>query len=322
MRILLIEQIGKDGFYPQFFFREKGFEVFSFDLYRFYKKYIYRGLRKLNFSNWKRLLSNKIYQTIIDNQPDFVLFYNLEYIDLETLIKIKEISTKTRFICWHGDDLLNPRFDREAQVLKIPFIDIHVTPRHHLINEYYSLGAKEVVEINWFYKSKRAYPVPSHYDLSFFGSIDNKRELFIKQINQDNFILGGYGWNKTKIHARELVSHVSLERMNELISQSKVSLNFLTEANRDKTNFRNFEIPSQFSLQITERSDEINNIFNEDEGVVCFASPDEMIDKIDFYLKHQNIREKIIKNSYNIISDRKYSIEYQLDIIHRKLLEI
>ena len=57
-----------------------------------------------------------------------------------------------------------------------------------------------------------------------------------------------------------------------------------------------------------------------DIGIICFQSPEELNDKIEFYLKNDSLRNKIISNSFNIISDKKYSVEFQLDIIQKRIL--
>jgi spore maturation protein CgeB len=322
MKILIIEQVGENYFYPSIFFKEKGYEVLLFDLTKYYSKFLLRVIKKVTPISWKSWISHQILQEIINCKPDIIFFYNLEYIDLNTIYKIKNLSQHTKLICWHGDDFLNPKFDVISQRQKLPLIDIHVTPRHHLENEYLSLGAKEVVKINWYYKSKRITPLESIYDINFFGSLDKKRENYISQLDFKNFIIGGYGWNKSNINAIQFYKHLSLNKMNDLIAVSKISLNFLTDANRDRTNFRNFEIPSQFSLQFSERSEEICEIFTEDHGIVCFQSPIELIDKLKYYLKNESLRKKIILNSYEIISDERYSIQAQLKVIYKRISKL
>ncbi len=107
--------------------------------------------------------------------------------------------------------------------------------------------------------------------------------------------------------------------MNDLIARSKVSLNMFTAGNRDKTNFRNFEIPSQLGFQICERSDEVCEIFGEDNGIVCFGTVDELKDKVQFYLHNEDSRSRIAAKSYSIVSDYKYTAEFQFDTLSKFL---
>lgn len=223
-------------------------------------------------------------------------------------------------VCWHGDDLLNPRFDITQQTLKIPYVDIHVTPRYHLKDEYKSFGARCIVPISWYRKSLRNEFVFQDIPLSFFGSIDNKRLEYVNNLSNECSHVGGFGWKKVNLSSSIIVhNHLSLTSMNNLIARSKISLNAFTVNNRDRTNFRNFEIPSQYSFQICERSDEICEIFGEDLGIVCFSSIDELKDKVSFYLQNEYSRSRIASKSHHIVSDYKFTAEYQYDILSKFL---
>lgn len=322
MKILIVEQIPSGQFTPQIFFNELGYNVSLSNISQFYTSPILRALKKYRYIAWEKVISLYIFSVIKKSNPDIVLFYNLDYINLEILTEIKSIKPHLNLICWHGDDILNPRFNIGVQQQKVPLVDLHVTPRRHLSKEYFNLGAKKVLGISWFYKVKLENPNIKKFDINFIGSIDDKRKSFLGKLDFDKLVIGGYGWNKGDVAAKNILNHLSLTRMNEIISSSKISLNFLTEANRDRTNFRNFEIPSQFSLQIAERSEEVCDIFGEDEGIVCFQSIEEMNDKIKFYLNRDLAREKIIKNSHNIVSQHKYTLEYQLNLIHHEIQKL
>lgn len=319
MKILIIEQITNSDFYPKFYFEQKKQEVFLCNIIKFYtaKKYLF--LKKFKTNIWEDFVSNYIYKNALELKPNIIFFYNLDYINKFTLLNLKSKLPNTKFICWHGDDLLNPRFNIESQLLKIPLIDVHFTPRSHLISDYKTNKAKEVISVNWYPKDVRKSPLDKLFDLNFFGSIDKKREKYLSNLKFTNFIIGGYGWNHKNINADKIYNHVPLNIMNEIIASSKISLNFLTESNRDRTNFRNFEIPSQFSLQICERSEEICEIFKENIGVVCFESEEELKEKISFYLRNDSISNKIIATSHKIISDYKYSQDFQLNIVQNRI---
>ena len=157
-------------------------------MYDYYTTYLYRVFKKITLINWKKWISHKIFEKVVSCKPDIILFYNLEYLELNTLFKIKNFSPEIRLFCWHGDDFLNPKFNSIIQRQKLPLIDVHFTPRQHLANEYLNLGAKDVIKVNWYYKSKREFPSQSIYDISFFGSIDKKRDFYIGQLNFQNFV--------------------------------------------------------------------------------------------------------------------------------------
>lgn len=319
MKILIIEQISNSEFYPKYFFEKQNHKVHLCNILKFYTSKHLLFLKKYKQKIWQGLVSKYIFNFVVEFNPDVVFFYNIDYINITTLLELKNRYPNLKYICWHGDDLLNPRFNIDTQKLKIPLIDVHFTPRNHLAEDYLSNKANEVISVNWFPKQIRISESEKIYNLNFIGSIDNKRERYLSNLKYDKFIVGGYGWNHKNIHANKIYKHVPLSFMNEIIASSKISLNFLTESNRDTTNFRNFEIPSQFSMQITERSEEICDIFKENIGVVCFDNEEELNDKITFYLKHDTIRNKIIITSHNIIKDYKYSLDFQLNKVLNRI---
>jgi hypothetical protein len=319
-KILLIEQIPNEGWAAPDYFKKNDYDVYFFDLTPFYSSLMWRCINKFNYNFWLSAITYQIENAVAAIEPNFVVFWNLDYITSFGLTKIKETSSLCKLVCWHGDDLLNPRFNIEDQLKKIPLIDIHVTARHHLVSEYYNLGASFILPVSWYRKSLRIETIVPEFNLSFFGSIDNKRESYLKALNIPPSHIGGNGWNRSGLGDHSVLHHhLSLNSMNDLIAKSKVSLNFLTEKNRDATNFRNFEIPSQRSLQICERSQELNDIFNEDVGIVLFSSIEELNEKVNFYLKNENARLKVIEYSYSIASNYKYSFDYQLDLLDASL---
>lgn len=317
-KILLIENILEEGWSAPNYFQAKGYDTHTFDLSSFYRKPGWKIIRKLRHSKWIDAVSKKIIDTAQSLKPNIIILWNLDYLSYSSLSALKNLIGIEKIICWHGDDLLNPRFDITQQILKIPLIDIHVTPRHHLKDEYRSFGARCVVPVSWYRKSLRNDMAIKDIPLSFFGSIDNKRLEYINSFSNENSHIGGYGWRKVNLSSNFVVhNHLSLTSMNNLIARSNISLNMFTADNRDRTNFRNFEIPSQFSFQICERSDDICEIFGEDLGIVCFSTIDELKDKVGFYFLNEYSRSRITSKSYNIVSDYKYTAEYQYDVLNK-----
>ena len=73
---------------------------------------------------------------------------------------------------------------------------------------------------------------------------------------------------------------------------SKVSLSFLRRANRDLHTSRTFEIPACGGFQLSERTEEVLNFFEEGKEIECFSSLDELKDKITYYLTRTSRNQK------------------------------
>jgi len=318
MKLLIIERHPiREIFIPEIFFKNKGLEVTFLNTQYFYENLLFRLFNKFT----TKIFIDYINSIIISNFKGFdaVLFYNVDYVKASTLKIIKTHNVNTKIMCMHGDDMLNKRFG-ENEESKVALIDVHISPRKHLSSVYKKLGANTFIETDWYYKSLKTSPSNKIYDLSFCGAISSKRTQILKDIKIENSVIVGNGWNNNNNSFPKNLKHLSIEKMNNIISASKISLNILTIANNDKTNFRNFEIPSQFSLQICERSDELESIFDEDKNIVFFDNKDELNDKIQYYLKNDVITNKIIRESNKLVSDTKFTQEYQLEKIYNHLI--
>jgi spore maturation protein CgeB len=56
-------------------------------------------------------------------------------------------------------------------------------------------------------------------------------------------------------------------------------------------------------------------LFDEDKEVVCFSSPEELKSKCNFYLKNENLRERIARAGYDRLISSSYTLEARLRYI-------
>lgn len=82
------------------------------------------------------------------------------------------------------------------------------------------------------------------------------------------------------------------------ISTSKLALCFLSRINKDVYTRRNFEIPAAGTLCVSEHTYELETIFENNE-IILFKSDEELLEKINFLFKNENIIEEYTKNVHN-----------------------
>ena len=68
---------------------------------------------------------------------------------------------------------------------------------------------------------------------------------------------------------------------------------------------------------MTNYQEEISDLFVEDKEIVCFRTLEELMDKTEYYLKHEAERKKIAMNGYNRVKK-----DYNYETAIRKMFKI
>lgn len=79
------------------------------------------------------------------------------------------------------------------------------------------------------------------------------------------------------------------------IASAKISLVFLSHRNRDRYTRRCFEIPAIGSMMLAPRTTELKELFQEGKEAAYFSSKEELLDKVRYYLEHEDERRAIVE---------------------------
>ena len=93
---------------------------------------------------------------------------------------------------------------------------------------------------------------------------------------------------------------IQLEDLIKIYNQSKISINisFASKDNKIQIKGRDFEAPGCGSLLLTKDTDEIGKYFIPGKEIITYQDTDDAAEKIKYYLKNDDEREKIAKNGY------------------------
>lgn len=156
-------------------------------------------------------------------------------------------------------------------------------------------------DVQYHFPQKQPKPI---YDVAFIGNWDSsrKREQYLKAICQ--YRLGIWGSDYWITHCRE-TSLKSLckgmcayAEIPKILGSAKIGLNILRPQNEMGHNIRTFEIPATGTLMLTERSQELLKLFEEDREAVYFSSPDELNQKVEYLLQNPNLIQSIAEAGY------------------------
>jgi spore maturation protein CgeB len=171
----------------------------------------------------------------------------------------------------------------------------------------------ETITINWFCDDHWRFDNYSRYWAPTFNWVTTTAKSALPKYKNKIKKAGiavkvwGYGWPSGKVSQSEMI---------KIFNCSKINLN-LSNASRpgvEQIKGRDFEIPGCGGFLNTGYSENINEYFNVDKEIICYRDVDDLIDKIRYYLDHDDEREEIAKAGYfRVLDEHTYEKRF-LDI--------
>ena len=285
----------------------------------------------------KMFIDYCIYKIIIwkikSNSYDLIIFSdNLFFINKRIMIKLKNISS-SKIILLSGISPKHLLTDRQKECT--PYFDIIFIsdPGHEV--EWKKYGAQAVLCLPisagapmTFQDILSKYNSRKKYDIVFVGRLDmGANEYRIKILN---FLLTRgidikiWTWSESNkfiekypLLKKQVIGSAYGEKMIQIIGQSKIVLNIHDPSVPKGGNMRLFEIPSAKSLQIADKYP--NDWFIDGEEIVLYNDNEDLLKKINYYLKFDDERNRISKNGYKRVTQEhrfKHRVEKLLKCVH------
>ncbi|MFC2059677.1 glycosyltransferase [Chloroflexota bacterium] len=254
-------------------------EIFSKVIpYDYTKRMAETGVRGVN---------EEVIELVRKEHPKYVLWLPAEYEFMESTLDVirKEGSI---VIGWFVDD--EYRFDNYSKWW-IPHLDYCITFDIEVVPKYKALGARIVhvlfcegipVDYDWS-------NIGEKYDISFIGSMRSKpnREQYINALKNRNIPVHIFGEGAGR--------YIPFEGMVGIFGDSKINLNFagVTGSDRLAIKGRLTEISLAGGFVLTEYAPGTEKCFEIDKEIVCFRNTEELLDKVIYYLDHDEERRAI-----------------------------
>jgi len=129
---------------------------------------------------------------------------------------------------------------------------------------------------------------------SFFYLIKKALQRGVSLFNQDRHV-------SDRVHTRFLHGVLSDEEYIKIYSRSKIAIGLSTCGDTHlqederilQIRLRDIEAPMSGAFYITEYIDELSDCFEIGKEIVCYESEEDLLEKLKYYLKKENEREKI-----------------------------
>lgn len=309
-------------------FKELGHNPIRFQWHTYFKPQgltgnIFRPVMKAQFKYMVGPIVAQVNKDLIAliarEKPDIVFIYRGILIYKETLLAIKNDAPNAILIGYNNDDPFSPMYPRwkwRHFLSGVPHYDLVLAYRLRNLDEYRAAGAKRVELLRSWFIPTRNYPMTLtteeknqfECDVVFVGHYENDGRLScLEEIVKKGWklrIFGpGYEWDSVLKRSVVLKEHgpVNLvwgEDYNKALSGARVALCFFSKLNRDTYTRRCFEIPASKTVLLAEHSDDLLNLFTENEEAVFFRNIPEMTERLDWLLSDDSRRNAIASAGY------------------------
>lgn len=264
------------------------------------------------------------------NQFDILFIEKGLSIRPSTLKKVKLCQPNIKIVSYLLDDLKNWTSNSWYYRRSLNLFDFHFSMNFWNVEELKKKGVKNVYHFFNSYSIHVHQPIKVNEeekafygsDVTFLGSYEKNRAEYIKYIAENGIKIKIWGWGKSAessdlTHPNILFTdkYVFDDEYAKVVCSSKINLCFLRKINRDTQTTRSIEIPACGGFMLAERTEHHQQLFEENKEAGYFESKEEMLDKINYYLKHEQEREIIATNGLLRCMESDYSYHAQLRFI-------
>ncbi len=299
-----------------------------------------RVIRRLNRDRVVERYNRAIRDNALWMKPDLVVVSKGNLVRPEILSLLREKLPGTVLVNINYDDYFSPSPSNRFPELErlVPLYHWIFPAKRVNVDELLILGAEKVHYLPIGYDGTAHYPVQPSRDqaeryqseVAFIGTFTSARARSLAVLEGFSLSIWGAHWNRVSLppKLRREVRRTGNGRgvrgaeLSAILNSAKICLNFLREENRDTHNHRSFELPACGAFTLSERSEELREFFIEGKEIAFFSSPEELREKVRYYLDHDREREAVARAGHLRVREGKHTIrdrvERMLEIIGRE----
>lgn len=267
-----------------------------------------------------------IAEAALATRPNLVLALDGMDLPLEQIDAIRQAGIPTAV--WLTDD---PYYtDMTLEVSK--HFDHVFTLELNCVELYRQNGCASVHYLPFAAYTSHYFPIttpsPLKRDVSFIGSAYWNRVYFFNpimaQLMSHNTVFNGIWWDRLPDYEAygekiELGRWMNPQETNDVYNGTKLVINLHRSHEDDSVNNnhlrippaspnpRTFEIAASATLQLTDVRDDLTRFYQPGVEIETYASPQELIEKVEYYLTHEKERREIaLRGLERTLKDHTY----------------
>ncbi len=280
--------------------------------------------------------NKKILTLISQNDYDIVWIDKGLIIKPSTLKIIKHNNPASIIVSFSPDNMMKRLWQSKQYCDCITLYDVHVTTKSFIIDDFYAHGAKKVILANKTFQKDFHYPrkltkedkTRLGSDVGFVGTWEKERcesILYLARHGVKVKVFGDKYWKKYSNYCENLkivTGGLYNDDYAKAFGAFKISLCFLKKCAFDQVTARSVEIPACGGFMLAEKTNEHLHVFEENKEAVFFSSDQELLEKCEYYLDHDEEREKIAKAGRKRCIESDYSNEGMIRRVLSQIYEV
>lgn len=252
----------------------------------------------------KKAMNQKLLARVQEWQPTVAMFSL--YTDQFDPVVIDSLREHTKTLCFFHDDTWRLEYSRYWA----KHFDFFTTPDVYGELKYREIGLPDAIHFPFGCNERifRKLNVARKFDVSFVGTWHPYREWLIKRIRKAgvNVEVAGYGWPDGEIDQQGMVRIFNESRINLNLSNSESwDARYLASSPRalinrlrskksiEQLKARPFEINGCGAFQLSYYVEGLEHCYEINRELGVYTDPDDLVEKIKFYLAHEELRESI-----------------------------
>ena len=263
------------------------------------------GLRWFPFDI--RAMNRELLERARQHQPHVVLVVKGMYLRRDTLAAVKA-DTGAIMVNYATDDPWNYAVSTPDLLASIPVYDLYCSVRKAVIPSILQSGCPRAEYVMCGYHPCLHRPpeaaVEPTSDVTLVGGADPDRVPYADALRIPGVRLALYGgyWDRIPRFRGYARGVVPPDQYVEALWSTKIAVCLVRKANRDDHTMKSMELPACGAFMLAQRTWAHESLFEDGKTAALFSTPEDLADKVRYYLGHDEERERIRRAGLELVT--------------------